>query len=497
MSRSIFGMLSRRFGREQIEISRREVLRTTLLAASAGLLAGCATGGEGPRTQAGAGKRVIIVGAGLAGLACGCELGGMGYWVNVFEARGRVGGRVLTLEDFVPGKTVEAGGEFISAAHPTWAAYRDRFKLQFVDAAEKDNLPRPLMIDGKRLDENDARAVWDQMRQLYGELAKEAAGIDVDEPWNAPDAEKMDRRSAADWIAASSASAACKRMMTADLEARHSVPASRQSYLALLAQVKAGGGENYWAATDAYRCKGGSRELAMRLGREIGIGRIKLRAPVVAVQARPNVVLISTADGKAYEAEDVVLATPPGAWAKMQIYPGLPDVTYQVGPAVKYLSAVKGPFWKSAGVSAWSESTGDVGRTWDATAGQGEGAAGFTAYSAGPAAQAVRSYRLSDRERMCMEAIERMYPGFERQLARAQFMDWAADPWTLGGSSFPSPGRLTRFGPVEQKLQGRIHLAGEHMCAKYAGTMEGALHSGVLLARRMAARDGAATASVL
>jgi monoamine oxidase len=40
-----------------------------------------------------------------------------------------------------------------------------------------------------------------------------------------------------------------------------------------------------------------------------------------------------------------------------------------------------------------------------------------------------------------------------------------------------------------------LHFAGEHACYKFAGYMEGALTSGLKIARRLAARDGAAIES--
>src|ERR1700720_1735145 len=64
------------------------------------------------------GGRVLIIGAGFAGLVAGYELQQVGYAVTILEARDRVGGRVWTLDDVVPGKQVEGGGELIGSNHP-------------------------------------------------------------------------------------------------------------------------------------------------------------------------------------------------------------------------------------------------------------------------------------------------------------------------------------------------------------------------------------------
>ena len=56
-------------------------------------------------------KKVIVIGAGLAGLVCAYELGQAGYNVKVLEAQGRVGGCVKTVRNaFKNGQYADVGG---------------------------------------------------------------------------------------------------------------------------------------------------------------------------------------------------------------------------------------------------------------------------------------------------------------------------------------------------------------------------------------------------
>ena len=56
--------------------------------------------------------------------------------------------------------------------------------------------------------------------------------------------------------------------------------------------------------------------------------------------------------------------------------------------------------------------------------------------------------------------------------------------------SFPAPGQVTTIGPVLEAGLGRLHFAGEHCCPAFVGYMEGALQSGVRIAKKLATRDG-------
>src|ERR1700722_12187674 len=122
---------------EAAKISRRSFLA----GASITVMAACSSQSHrpaarvAPRPDPGAPKRVIVVGAGLAGLTAAITLRDAGWDVVVLEARSRVGGRVHTLyggEDGVPfarGLRAEVGGEAIGDTPTPLQAMRHRFGL--------------------------------------------------------------------------------------------------------------------------------------------------------------------------------------------------------------------------------------------------------------------------------------------------------------------------------------------------------------------------------
>src|SRR5262245_51833543 len=86
--------------------------------------------GPHPLTPAGRPRRVLVLGAGLAGLCAAYELTQAGHDVTVLEARDRAGGRVRTLrEPLADGLHAEAGATFLPAAHRYPMYYARRFGL--------------------------------------------------------------------------------------------------------------------------------------------------------------------------------------------------------------------------------------------------------------------------------------------------------------------------------------------------------------------------------
>src|SRR4051812_36302424 len=90
----------------------------------------------------GAGKSVVILGAGIAGLVSAYELSRAGYRVKVFEARERIGGRVWTIRGgdrivqtgrpdqqatFSSGQYFNAGAARIPSSHRAILGYARRF----------------------------------------------------------------------------------------------------------------------------------------------------------------------------------------------------------------------------------------------------------------------------------------------------------------------------------------------------------------------------------
>lgn len=490
MSISMYGTLIRRHDKSRVsELSRRDMLKASA-AVGAGLLLSNKSFAMRPAV---AGKSVVIVGAGFAGLACAHELKSVGYDVTIVDVRDRVGGRVLTLTDLLPGKYVEGGAELIGSNHPLWVAYAKQFGLEFTDVSEDETLEAPVILEGKRLSGDESTKLYEEMTPVEAAFNKLAAEINADEPWTSKDAKELDAMSTGDWLSKLDVDPLGKKGFAATLTSDNGVSVQRQSLLGMLTAVKGGELEKYWSDSEVYRCKGGNQQLATKLAEAIGKEKLVLGVAVKKISFNSSGVTVKCADGREISADDVVLACAPTVWNKIDISPALPSTLKpQMGVNIKNLMTLKKPVWQDSKLSQYLLSDGEVTMTWNGTDGQKEDdGCVLTCFSGGPGAEKILDKPAELRRTDYVTAMEAVYPGVKEAITGQRFMDWPREPWTMASYSFPGPGQVTTVGPMLRQGLGRLHFAGEHCCYKFVGYMEGALDSGVAVARRLAARDKA------
>ena len=139
------GMVESAAGDEAARLSRRRLLGAAAAATVAGAGVRMLTDGAPGADAAAAkpsGKRVVVLGGGLAGLCAAYELRNKGYKVvAVLEAQQRTGGRVQTVrQGFVNGQYAELGATRIASSHNFTLGYANQFGLPLVEFTSGDGL---------------------------------------------------------------------------------------------------------------------------------------------------------------------------------------------------------------------------------------------------------------------------------------------------------------------------------------------------------------------
>lgn len=146
-------------------ITRRKFLKRSAVAAAGAALVQSSALGIIVRP---AGKKILIIGAGMAGLVAGYELSQLGHDVTILEARNRPGGRVQTLrEPFADGLYAEAGAARIPTNHELTLKY-----VKLLDVPLEPMYPArlsALLVDGRNKREVPIEGFTRGLGEYYGE----------------------------------------------------------------------------------------------------------------------------------------------------------------------------------------------------------------------------------------------------------------------------------------------------------------------------------------
>jgi monoamine oxidase len=436
---------------------------------------------------------VVVVGAGLAGLAAAVTLGRAGLDVAVVEADDRVGGRVRTIRaPFDDGLYAEAGGEFVDGGHRVLHDFIRRFGLTVtpIPAGRRVMRFEGQTLRGEFLSDLGPEAARDE-EALERENALVAARVhDTERPWeSAPD---LDGVSVGAWLDGLGMGRIARTYQEIWRSVDYGVAPERLSLLQYARD------ERLWKGVPdlgSGRLDGGMESLPRAMAAELG-ERVRLGAAVTAIEQDDDGVQVTYEQGGQRRQERgafVVVAIPPPALRRLALTPPLSGqvaAAYQglsMGSVTKILVQVRRRVWERHGLSGRSFTDGLVQATYETTAGQPGERAVLTVYTADRTAETLAALSDDERLALCRRELEPLYPGISAAIERTVTMAWTASTRSGGAYSHFQPGELTRFGPWLSGPVGRLHLAGEHT-DQWQATMNGALASGVRAAREILAR---------
>lgn len=456
-------------------LTRRELL---------GAAAATALGLRVPAATAARRGRVVVVGAGLAGLVCARELERAGFRVTVVEARDRVGGRVLTSrEPFAGGQYAELGAEFVHFGDTAIRSLLGAFGIALEPAGGHSDgvvYRRERRRPYERFATPKVRADVALFRRRLAALGR---GVDPEDP--AAGSRALDARSALSLLHELGLDDRARFLVEHSLRTAYGVEPENLSLLFLVQQEKVARGRG-----KAFRIRGGADRLTEALaGRIVDL---RIETPAQRIERRRSSVTV-VAGGDELDAEWCVLAVPVPLLGAIAFEPKLPPLLataaerLRYGHAVKTLLQYERRFWRARGESGDVLSDLSFETAWETTA-RRRGREGILA-ALPTGRNGILHGTIGRRSRALLAAdeLDDVYPGSRALLEATDTWAWHTDGWSLGSRVAFGPGQVTRFWDALRRPIGKLWLAGEHADGR-AGTMEGAVRSGRRVAREIARR---------
>lgn len=451
------------------------------------------------RPDAATPRRVVVVGAGLAGLTAALDLRAAGWDVVVLEARARVGGRVLTeRQAFTDGQIAELGGESIDDNHHAIRALVAEYGLHTAARPAGRDTRATVFRRGRRrsaaqyVAQRDGK-VFDDYNRYYDSIdgLGERVG-DPARPGDTPHAARYDRRSLADHLDALDLVPEARWLVEREETAEYAIDPRRLSLLFVMQQA-AVVEDVPDSAAETMRIAEGNDALPHAMAGALG-DAVRLGAPVTRISRTPGSVRVQTADAS-YTGAHVVLAVPPSVARRIEFRPELPGPVrdaldgVDLGPAVKVLQQYPERFWRAGGASGVIVADQPFAIGWDATDSVPGTAGILTTFTTGRRGSAFARVHGDARTVAVNRQLERLYGRVASDPVAAATEAWPDERWTRGGYAFFAPGRFLSTWPVLHAAHGRLHFAGEHT-ETLAGYMESAVRSGHRVARRIGSPPG-------
>jgi monoamine oxidase len=456
-------------------------------------------------------QRIVIVGAGAAGITCAYRLRQAGLTISVYEANSRAGGRTWTLRGFFKdGQYAEHGGQLIASTHRSVRQLVAELGLRLTDL---NGLYPPRTYDtyfiaGERYTHEEA--VEDYDRYVYeplGKAARAAGGVTTFYKHTRAGI-ALDHMNVEEWldqnVQGGATSKIGKLLLLACLDeygGRTDVQ-SALNLIYLFADMHdhvlnlSGTGED-----DKYTIDGGNDRLVATMIDRLPPETVRLGMALEALarNADGSYTCTFSSDGatKTVGAEIVVLSIP---FTVLRLV----DTTaagfserkrraisqLDLGSNAKVHLQFTSEYWFKERLSGTAYATDLFQSAWDTSIGQrgqagmlvcfpgGDDGARYTGpvHGAAPTATAHRY----------LHSVEPSLPGALQAFNGLAYQDfWIGDPFTRGAYSYYKVGQYTTLCGEERIPQGNVYFCGEQTSIEWQGYINGAVSTGERAAREI------------
>ncbi|WP_267379572.1 NAD(P)/FAD-dependent oxidoreductase [Bacillus sp. GM_Baccil_2] len=445
-------------------------------------------------------QKIVIVGAGLAGLTCAYRLKQQGISSTIYEATNRIGGRCWTRRNyFEEEQIVERGGELIDTGHIEIQKLATELGLVLDDliAAESIGTKPFYFFDGLPYTVKDATK---DFLTIYHKLQKDLKEVGESTLYNnfTERGFELDHMSIVDYINVTvpgGIHSKLGQLLCVAYTIEYGADAHKQSslnLLYLLGTASNGPIQLFGKSDERFRIKGGNDQLPLLLAKKLN-GQIKFKSELIKIEQtrQKNIKLTFQNDEKEWEvfADKVVLTVPFSIMRTIDYtkakFCSLKKIAIEelgMGINTKLHAQFLNRFWRKIGNNG--ETFADTGyqNTFEVSRAQ-KGKLGILVnFTGGKTAAEQCASTDEELEKITKEFLKKLEPVLPESKKNwnglSTIDNWLSNPWTKGSYSFWKVGQYTKFAGIEREREGNIFFAGEHTSIDYQGYLNGAVETG-------------------
>ena len=474
--------------------SRRDFIGRISLAAAATTVAPALVAGK----SGGSPTRVVVIGAGLAGLTCAYRLKQAGVNATIYEANSRLGGRCWTRRgDFAEGQIAEHGGELIDQGHTAIRQLAQELRLPLDNqlAAEPNGTETFFHFGGA---DYSYPAAVDDLKSIWQKVHRDLSESGYPTLYNRSTARgaQLDQMSITDWINESvpgGINSRLGRLLDVAYNIEYGAECDQQSALSLLYLLgynSPGQFNLFGASNEKYRVRGGNDQIVTALAAALGSQIVAGTALVAARRNAAGTYIVTFQNGRRtfdVTADKVVLALP------FSILNHSVDLTragfsnlkmtaireLAMGANSKLNVQFSRRHWNALGNNGDTFADTGYQATWEVTRGQAGTAGILVDYTGGNIANTFGSGTPASLAAQFLAQVEPVLPGLSATWnGRATIDFWPGNAFSRGSYSYWKVGQYTRFAGIEGAQDGNAHFCGEHTSIDAQGYLEGAVETG-------------------
>ena len=436
-------------------------------------------------------NRILVIGAGLAGLSCAYELDRAGYNVMLLEAKSHPGGRVRTYRDnFADNLYAEMGAEYVDSSDKHVKKYCEQFGLSILPAKQYDGIyVRNRHIYMKDVKSGMARLPFDGTikGKLFGQEVKYIQKwIDLAKKEGTANEkiQALDKISVEQLLKQGGAPKDIIQLYTY-LNATESttIPSKMSALSMVLSHIKTSGfSEN----TVEGRILGGNDQLPKSFAKRLG-SKIKYNHAVKSV--------ITTSDGievhlsghennNTIKAAKIVFAIPTTILKNIKVYPGFSKEKSQTiqnqsyGHVMKIAMQFQQRFWEnsdSIGQRIFTDTP--LRRVYHFSIDQPGPRGILLSFTSGSDARKLGGLSEKNRMKISKESCKNIWNNSNDFWENGISKYWNEDKWIKASYSLKGVGQ-NDYRKILAKAENPFYFAGEHTAINYA-SMNGAIESGI------------------